>query len=145
MLALGDAAPDFSLTTPAGETLTLANLRLGKKATLVNFWFLACPPCREEFRLFQRLYVDLKDRGFAIVAINNKDDAAEIRSYVRKAGITFPMVIGDRESPGVVGNYRIETYPSTYLLNSEGKIVYKSVGIDEAGLRRALSALGLDR
>lgn len=145
MLALGDVAPEFSLPTPAGETLTLTNLRFGKKATLVNFWYLACPPCREEFRLFQRLYVDLKDRGFTIVGINNIDDAAEIRTYVRKSGITFPMLMGEREPPGVVGNYRIETYPSTYLLNAEGKIVYRSIGLDEAGLRRALSALGLDK
>ena len=145
MLALGDPAPEFSLTTITGETVTLANLRLGKKATLVNFWYLACPPCREEFRLFQRLYVDLKDRGFTIVAINNIDDAADIRTYVRQTKIMFPMVMGEREPPGVLSNYRIETFPSTYLLNGEGKIVYKSVGLDEAGLRRALSALGLDK
>ena len=143
MLALGDVAPEFSLPTPSGQTVTLANLRLGKKAILVNFWYLACPPCREEFRLFQRLYVNLKDRGFTIVGINNIDDAAEIRSYLRETGITFPMVMGEREPPGVLSNYRIETFPSTYLLNGEGKVVYKSVGLDEAGLRRALSALGL--
>lgn len=145
MLALGDPAPEFSLTTITGETVTLANLRLGKKAILVNFWYLACPPCREEFRLFQRLYVDLKDRGFTIVGINNIDDATDIRTYVRQTRITFPMVMGEREPPGVLSNYRIETFPSTYLLNGEGKIVYKSVGLDEAGLRRALSALGLDK
>ena len=143
MLALGDVAPEFSLPTPSGQTVTLANLRLGKKATLVNFWYLACPPCREEFRLFQRLYVNLKDRGFTIVGINNIDEAAEIRSYLRETGITFPMVMGEREAPGVLSNYRIETFPSTYLLNGEGKVVYKSVGVDEKGLRRALSALGL--
>jgi peroxiredoxin len=145
MLALGDVAPEFSLPTPAGEALTLANLRLGKKATLINFWYLACPPCREEFRLFQRLYVDLKDRGFTIVGINDIDEAAEIRTYVRKTGITFPMVMDEGEPPDVVRNYRIETYPSTYLLNAEGKIVYRSIGLDEAGLRRALGALGLDK
>ena len=145
MLALGDVGPDFSLKTPSGETLTLASLRRNKKATLVNFWFLACPPCREEFRLFQQLYTDLKGRGFTIVAINNMDDAAEIRSYIREARLTFPIVLGDSEPPGVVGTYKIETYPSTYLLNGEGKVVYRSVGLDEAGLRRALSALGLDK
>jgi hypothetical protein len=44
-----------------------------------------------------------------------------------------------------LASYRIETYPSTYLLNSEGKVVYKSVGIDQPGLLRALKELGLQK
>ena len=120
-------------------------MRQGKKATLINFWYLSCPPCREEFSLFQRLYSDLKDQGFAIVAINGIDAAAEINKYVKESRISFPIVVGKAEGPGVLSSYRIETYPSTYLLNSEGKIVYKSVGIDQAGLLRALKELGLQK
>jgi peroxiredoxin len=145
MLALGDTAPDFTLLTPDGDRLALANIRLGKKATLVNFWYVACPPCREEFRLFQKLYTDLAAEGFAVVAINNVDDAAEIKSYAVKSGLSFPMVIGDRKTPGVLGSYHIESYPSSYLLDSEGKIVYRSVGVNEAGLLQALKKLGLQK
>jgi peroxiredoxin len=144
MLAVGETGPDFALPTPEGNTLSLADIRRGKKATLVNSWFIACAPCREEFRLFQKLYTDMKDQGFVIVAINKVDDAAEIKTYVGKAGITFPIVMDERDVPGVLGSYRIETYPSSYLLDSEGKIVYRSVGLDEAGLLQALSKLGLE-
>ena len=98
MLAVGDTAPDFTLPTPDGDTLALSNIRLGKKATLVNFWYVACLPCREEFRLFQKLYTDLATEGFAVVAINNVDDAAEIKSYAVKSGLTFPMVMGERKT-----------------------------------------------
>jgi peroxiredoxin/outer membrane lipoprotein-sorting protein len=145
MLALGDTAPNFTLLTPDGDRLALANIRLGKKATLVNFWYVACPPCREEFRLFQKLYTDLAAEGFAVVAINNVDDAAEIKSYAVKSGLTFPIVIGDRKTPGVLGSYHIESYPSSYLLDSEGKIVYRSVGVNEAGLLQALKKLGVQK
>ena len=145
MLSVGEAGPDFSLPTPEGEVLTLANLRQGKKATLVNFWFLACQPCREEFQLFQRLYADLKDQGLAIVAINQFDEATEIKRYLRQSAITFPIAIGERDASGVSGSYRIEAYPSTYLLNSEGKIVYRSVGVNEAALLQALKELGLQK
>jgi hypothetical protein len=50
--------------------------------------------------------------------------------------------MSERDSPGVVSAYRIETYPSSYLLNSEGKIVFRVVGVDEAGLLRSLKELG---
>ena len=141
MLALGETAPDFSLPTPKGNILRLANFR-GKKATLVNFWYLACPPCRDEFQLFQKLYTELRDQGLGIVAVNTIDNAPEIESYIRKNAITFSIVVGEREVPGVVGSYHIETYPSSYLLDSDGKIVYRFVGTNEAGLLQALRELG---
>lgn len=142
MLGLGEPGPDFSLSSSDGKLLTLESVRRGKKATLINFWYLACPPCRAEFELFQKLYSKLREEGFSIVAINNVDKAADIESYRRETGITFPMAIAERE-PGVVGAYKIETYPSTYVLNAEGKIVYRAVGVDELGLLRTLRELGL--
>ena len=142
MLALGETAPDFSLSTSDGKLLTLESARQGKKATLINFWYLGCPPCRAEFELFQKLYAKLKDEGFSIVAINNIDKASEVEAYRRETGITFPMAMAERE-PGVLSAYRIETYPSTYVVNAEGKIVYRAVGVDEPGLLRTLRELGL--
>lgn len=142
MLALGESGPDFSLTSSDGKLLTLESVRQGKKATLINFWYLSCPPCRAEFELFQKLYTKLKDEGFAIVAINKIDKAADVESYKRESRITFPMAMAEQEA-GVTGAYRIESYPSTYLLNAEGKIVYRAVGVDEPGLLRALRDLGL--
>ena len=142
MLAIGDSAPDFSLPTPEGNLLKLETAR-GKKATLINFWYLACPPCRAEFELFQRLYADLKDEGFSVVAINKVDNADDIKAYVRDNRLTFPIVMGERDARGIVDAYRVQTYPSTYLLNSEGKIVYRAVGVDEPGLLRSLKEIGL--
>ena len=142
MLAIGDSAPDFSLPTPEGNLLKLETAK-GRKATLINFWYLACPPCRAEFELFQKLYADLKGQGFSVIAINNVDNADDIKSYVRDNRLAFPIVMGERNAPGVVGAYRVQTYPSTYLLNSEGKIIYRAVGVDEAGLLRSLKEIGL--
>ena len=143
MLALGEVGPDFSLRTPDDKLIRLETIRHGKKAILINFWFVACPPCRLEFELFQKLYSKLKDEGFLIIAINNVDTAAEIRSYVAETRLTFPIVMAERDVPGVLASYKIQTHPSTYLLNSEGKIVYRAIGVDEAGLLRALKELGL--
>jgi peroxiredoxin len=145
MLAIGETGPDFTLPTPEGGALTFSNLRRGKKATLINFWYLACPPCREEFKLFQKLYTDLKEQGFSVIAINKVDEAEDIRDYIRKYAITFPIVMGEPDEPGVLGSYHIETYPSSYLLDSEGKIVYRFVGMNEAGLLEALRKLGFQK
>ena len=70
------------------------------------------------------------------------DRAEDIESYLRDNRFTFPVVMSERDGPGVVGAYRIETYPSSYVINSESKIIYRAVGVDEEGLLRSLRELG---
>lgn len=37
--------------------------------------------------------------------------------------------------------YRVEAYPTNYVLDSSGKVVFRSVGFDEDGIRKALAKL----
>lgn len=143
LLAVGAEAPDFTLPTPGGSRLSLSEVRRGRKATLVNFWYLACPPCRKEFPLFQKLYERLKGEGFAVVAVNKGDSAASIKEYLTEEKLTFDVVLGDEAEPSVFSKYAVGGYPVTYLLDAEGRVVYRSAGLDEAGLLRALEGLGL--
>lgn len=142
LLAVGERAPDFSLPDTEGHATALADIRQGKKATLINFWYVGCPPCRKEFPLFQKLYDELKDEGFTIVAVNKGDDATEIENYVREAKLTFPVVAGGETK--IFGDYRVEAYPTSYLLDGEGKIVNRFVGVNEVELLKALRNLGLN-
>src|SRR5512147_1372692 len=50
---VGSAAPDFTLKTPAGQTIQLSSLR--GQWVFLNFWATWCPPCRNEMPTFQQL------------------------------------------------------------------------------------------
>jgi hypothetical protein len=39
--------------------------------------------------------------------------------------------------------YGVQAYPTNYLVDADGKIVWRSVGFDEDGLRKALSDMGV--
>jgi len=39
--------------------------------------------------------------------------------------------------------YGVQAYPTNYLVDPEGKIVWRSVGFDEAGLKEALKKMGV--
>ncbi|HEX4030952.1 MAG TPA: TlpA disulfide reductase family protein [Terracidiphilus sp.] len=144
MLSIGDKAPDFTLPTPEGKQLTLSIQRQGKKATLVNFWYYNCAPCRIEFPEFEKLYEQYRGQGFTIVAVNRGDSAKTVADYARRTGLVFPTVLGgDLGKPGVFANYKItEAFPQTYLLDADGRVVYRTAGMDIEGLKRALQQLG---
>jgi peroxiredoxin/outer membrane lipoprotein-sorting protein len=140
LIKVGKKAPAFNLATPAGPKLSLAKALVGKKAVLVNFWFVGCPPCRAEHPELQKLYVALKAKGLGMVGINQGDDSKSITSYLKSAKLTFPVV---KAVPATLSAYGIQAFPTNYILDAKGNVVYSSVGFDEAGMKAALAKLGL--
>ena len=37
--------------------------------------------------------------------------------------------------------YRVQAYPTNYVLDGSGGVIFRSVGFDEAGIRKALEQL----
>jgi peroxiredoxin len=144
LLSIGSKAPGFTLLTPDGKMLSLASSQ-GTTGTLINFWFVNCPPCRHEFPALQNLYESYKEKGLAVLAIDHADTVADVKEYLSQLGITFPVVIGDDREPSVFSKYGVVEYPVTYLLDAEGKVVFRSSGSDVAGIQRAVAALVMQR
>ena len=145
MLPLGSVAPAFTLRTAEGKRISLQQQLRGKKAMLVNFWYYNCAPCRIEFPQFESLYKQFASQGLGMIAINKGDSPAVVSRYVGTAGLTFPVVLGGEVGKGTIfERYKVtEVFPGTYLLNRDGKVVYRTTGADVDGIKRALSELGI--
>ncbi|MFC4025309.1 TlpA family protein disulfide reductase [Oceanobacillus longus] len=120
-LAIGDIAPDFELETLAGETVRLSDYR-GKRV-FVNFWATWCPPCRAEIPDMQKLY-DTKD--VVILAVNMAESPDTVTPFVEEFEMTFPVLM-DAESE-VVGTYQVQAYPTSYMIDSTGRIQFMRLG-----------------
>lgn len=141
---VGAKVPDFELERPGGGKLALLATAGKQKLTLVNFWFVNCPPCRAEFPRLQALYQQLKDRGLEIVSINHGDTEDRVTDYVKQGGFTFNILMGGA-GPGYVGKtYGVRAYPTNILIDSTGKVLWRSVGFNEDALRQALKQAGLE-
>ncbi|MBT9172349.1 MAG: Thiol-disulfide oxidoreductase ResA [Syntrophomonadaceae bacterium] len=123
-LTLGREAPDFTLGyLNSGGGVSLRELR--GRVVLLNFWSAACPPCREKMPVMQRLYEDLRQDGFVVLAVNVNDLPALAREFVAQNGYTFPVLKDD----GLVGRlYEVRFIPKTFLLDSDGVIRQIRVG-----------------
>jgi peroxiredoxin len=144
LLPVGSVAPSFAVAAPIGGRVELADALKGKKAVLINFWFYGCPACNEEFPHLQALYTELKDKGLELIALNRADSPEVINKYAKENNLTFLIgMSAEGTTYKATLQYRVPAYPTNYLLDSSGKIVYCTAGFDEEALRAALNKLGV--
>ncbi|MFD2925666.1 TlpA family protein disulfide reductase [Halobacillus naozhouensis] len=119
-LEVGEKAPNFTLKTLDGETLSLSDLR-GEKVML-NFWATWCPPCREEMPRMERFHQKYGDE-IKIVAVNatgSESSIKKVKNYIQEGGYTFPVVL-DKELK-VNNDYQAIALPTTYFIGTDGVI-----------------------
>lgn len=127
-LAKGETAPDFELTTLDGETVRLSDYK-GKKIIL-NLWATWCPPCRAEMPDMQNYYEEQAEaENVEILAVNlTTEDRGmdKINAFVEEFGLTFPIPM---DTEGDVGDvYQAATIPTSYMIDTEGRVQNKIVG-----------------
>ena len=129
-------APSFELRDARERPISLVNSLRGRKAVLLNFWFAACPPCREEMPHLQNFYARYKSRGLEVVGINATDDSSVIAQFGREFGLSFPLA-RDAERQ-VSGDYKVVATPTNILIDEKGSIIWRSDGFDPEGLKKVL-------
>lgn len=135
-LNIGSIAPDFVTVTDTGEPITLSNLR--GSIVLLNFWATWCGPCRIEMPELQAAYVQNADRGFVVLAINNGETLEDVAGFREELALTFPLALDERAL--IQREYGIVSYPSTFLLDRDGRILARHFGPLTADQTRELLA-----
>lgn len=116
----------FSLRTLDGKKKTLQDF--SNKLTLVSFFFPRCPYCNAELPEIQKLYDRYKDKGLSAVWINILPEETNlIAGWQMAKNLTVPVLIGASQD-SLQKDYRIESTPSTYLLDENGRVVYHAEG-----------------
>jgi peroxiredoxin len=137
----GFLAPDFTLQTPDGESLTLSDFR--GQPVLVNLWASWCGPCRAEMPAMERVFQEYKDQGVAILAVNatNQDSVNAAVSFADQNGLTFPLLMDVDGS--VSRSYELRALPSSFFIDRDGVIHEVVIGgpMAEALLRSRIQSL----
>jgi cytochrome c biogenesis protein CcmG/thiol:disulfide interchange protein DsbE len=121
------AAPEFTLTTFSGTTISLQDLR--GKAVVINFWASWCPPCRIEASLIERTWRAYKNRDLIFLGVNIQDRKEDALNYIREFDITYPN--GPDPTGEISIDYGVSGLPVTFFISGKGEVVRRWVGAIE--------------
>jgi cytochrome c biogenesis protein CcmG/thiol:disulfide interchange protein DsbE len=111
-------APDFTLTSFDGRTLTLSELR--GQVVIINFWASWCPPCREEAAYLEQTWRKYEDKGVIFIGVDWVDTEKEALAYMDEFDLTYfnGPDIGTR----IAQAYNIQGVPETFYVAKNGEL-----------------------
>ncbi|MFV0553179.1 MAG: TlpA family protein disulfide reductase [Mangrovibacterium sp.] len=124
LVKLGDMAPDFTTTTPEGQTVKLSDLR--GKIVMLQFTASWCSVCRKEMpHIEEEIWKKYQSNpNFALYGIDLKESAEKTAEFAKQIPVTYPLLLdleGDifysyaEQGAGVTRNV---------IIDRDGKIVF---------------------
>ncbi len=152
-LEAGDTAPDFTLSTDDGRTLSLSDYR-GRKVVLYAYPAAMTPGCTTQACDFRDSLSSLNAAGIDVIGIS-PDSPATLAAFRARDGLTFPLVsdpdttvltaygaYGEKQNYGrtIQGVIR-----STFVIDGDGKIEKAMYNVKATGhVTKLRRELGLD-
>jgi thiol-disulfide isomerase/thioredoxin len=138
-----DVAPEFSGITAWLNSPPLTMQGLRGQVVLVDFWTHACINCIRTLPQLVRWHERYAAQGLVIVGVHTPEfsferDTAGVQAAIRRHGIRYP--VAQDNGFRTWSAYRNQYWPALYLVDREGRIVFRHVGEgDEAAIERQIA------
>jgi thioredoxin-dependent peroxiredoxin len=152
-LTPGDPAPEFTLPTDNGDTLTLKDLR-GRKVILYVYPAAMTPGCTTQACDFRDSLGSLQAAGYEVVGIS-PDAPAKLAKFRERDAITFPLVSDQDKSvltaygafgeKTMYGKTVTGVIRSTFVIDEDGAIEHAFYNVKATGhVAKLRRDLGID-
>ncbi len=124
--AVGNVAPDFTLTTVDGKNISLSDLKSSGKPTVLYFWATWCPFCRDELTKLKTIYPQYQNQvNFIGVDVDVEENAATIKNNVAAQGFLGNYTVA---SVPMLQAYKIYDTTTKYVIGRNGTIIFSGSG-----------------
>ena len=122
------AAPSWELTDVNGKTIHSTDFK--DKVIILDFWATWCAPCRMEIPGLIALQKKYARQGLVVIGASvDEGGASMVKQFVEKMGMNYPVVLTDEKMQDLFGG--IEVVPTTFIIDREGHIVKKYLGLTD--------------
>ncbi|MCX6094475.1 MAG: redoxin domain-containing protein [Candidatus Bipolaricaulota bacterium] len=118
--ARGSRAPDFTLRSLDGESITLSNYR--GHIVILDFWASWCGPCRTSMPALHALWEGYRDRGVVLIGISLDRIESDARTYLRANNFDGMIALWESvtASQAVARAYGVAGIPRTLVIDADG-------------------------
>jgi len=121
LISAEQKGPNFILEDLDGKKVELEKI-LGEGPILISFWATWCKPCVKELDQIQKVYEELKEKKFQIIAIDEDGPRtlSKVKSFVKGRGWKFPVLLDKNKK--VYRKYQVIGLPYSLILDDRGII-----------------------
>jgi peroxiredoxin len=127
--------PELIFTDAEGKEWDLRNV-LDRGPLLLGIYKSSCASSKQMFPMLERLHQRYGSSGLTVLGVS-QDSANITKSFARRYGLTFPLIVEGEEYP-VSTAFEIMATPSVFLIAPDGNVAYVTMGF----LKPGLDALG---
>jgi peroxiredoxin len=126
-VSVGDNAPLFTLKDLKGNDVSLSSFK--GKPVFLNFWATWCPYCRKERKDLTALYKVYNDKGLVLISVSLDRSEDTLRDYMNDNPADYIVLTDTKMKSGAM--YGVRGFPTTFLIDRDGVIKFKSPGYRE--------------
>jgi len=150
---VGNPAPSLSATDLSGRKIDLQ--AFGGQIVILDFWGYWCGPCIASFPYLNAVLAEYRAKGATVtvvaihdagvrtvqeyenaIRLSSQDISEKTKQFVVLLDDPLPeakaIPFEDRDHQGLTQrNYRVENYPSTYVIGANGRLIGVAAGPEE--------------
>jgi thiol-disulfide isomerase/thioredoxin len=139
LLPAASFAPKFKARSISGKKIDPA--RSGAKLVLLDFFYLSCYPCLKSAPYLDSLYEKFGGKGLLVLGIDNVDTKQQLlEGPAGHSSARYPVIA---DSCGITEKFLVQSYPTFYLIDQTGRIVYTAQGFSQEVFRQLNEIIAL--
>lgn len=131
LIDIGEKIPSFTgFHFQTGDSVKLEDYK--NKYVILDFWYKDCFPCIKAIPFLSSLKDKYPKDELAILGLNPIDHSDKNRKklpdFIEINKMNYPAILVDRI---VAKEYKVTAYPTFYIIDKEGKVLFSKIGYAE--------------